>query len=201
MNTPAFTSFSPPTLPNRAMPGARAARLVTLKNVNAVAGKSFDEWNDITGLCPESRPDKIENWLRKSYRVSHGDARAIVTNTDVACRVMPDDFINAVFGSAHSLAGAALRRVKAIFLASDSVQCVPISSGLMLKGRIVFSVIRPALDGIVVTTTKLITTSPERRTTTRVDHVSASALDDPLDDSLVADLRAGAQLSADAHHP
>jgi hypothetical protein len=156
-----------------------------------IAQKSFEEWNSIARRCPEIKADRIESWLRRWHGLSHDEARAVITHTGVMWRSMPEDFLHAVFGAEQSPARTALRRIKKLFDAADNMQCVPTEAGVMLKGRIVFSVIRPESDGIVITTTKVIATEPERRTATRVDHVG----DEPLDESLISDLRAGVKLS------
>jgi hypothetical protein len=188
-----YPTFVPPALPPQALPSRFADSPPRAARTQSIANKPFDTWTALLQRCPESNASKIESWLRKRFRfaLTHEEARAIIVGTDVLKRAMPADFVRSVFGGASAPARAALARIESVFENTAQVQLVPADEGMMLKGRIVFSVIRPEAHGVVMTTTKLISTEPERLTTTRVDHVTA----DGLPQDLIDDLRAGATLS------
>jgi hypothetical protein len=188
-----YPTFVPPALPPQALPSRFIDNPPRVMKSQSIANKSFDTWTALLQRCPESNASRIESWLRKRFRfaLSHEEARAVIAGTNVLRRSMPEDFVRSVFGGTSAPAYAALQKIESVFESAAQVQLVPTDEGMMLKGRIVFSVIRPEAHGVVVTTTKLISTAPERRTTTRVDHVTA---DGPPQD-LIDDLRAGATLT------
>jgi hypothetical protein len=186
-----YPAFIPPALPPQALPKNFIGQTLRSVAPTVIAGKPLDAWHRVMSRCPEARADKMEFWLRKRFDLSHDAARLVIAKTDAAKREMPTDFVRAVFGAADIAARRALENVKRVFDPSSPMQLVPTDEGLMLKGKIVFCVLRPAATGLVMTTTKVIATEPERLTTTRVDHLTTDA----LPEDLIADLRAGAALT------
>jgi hypothetical protein len=186
-----YPTFVPPPLPPQPLPSRFLDNPPRTAKLLLVAGKSFDAWTVLLQRCPESNATKIESWLRKRFGLSHEEARSVIAATGVLHRAMPEDFVRTVFGGCPAPARMALTNLLSIFNGAAPPQIVPTDEGIMLKGRIVFSVLRPEATGVVMTTTKVISTEPERRTTTRVDHIT----DQPLAQDLIDDLRAGAALT------
>lgn len=186
-----YPTFVPPSLPPQSLPSRFLDNPPRAAKPQSIANKSFDVWAMLLERCPESSAAKIESWLRKRFGLSHEEARGVINATGVLHRAMPEDFVQAVFGPAMAPARAALRQIESAFESHVPMQLVPTEEGIMLKGKIVFSVVRPEANGVVMTTTKLISAEPERRTATRVDHIG----DAPLAQDLIDDLRAGASLT------
>lgn len=186
-----YPTFVPPSLPPQSLPSRFLDNPARVAKPQSIANKSFDAWTILLQRCPESSAAKIESWLRKRFGLSHEEARGVINATGVLHRKMPEDFVRTVFGVTSAPARMALGLIESVFVNHAQVQLVPTDEGIMLKGRIVFSVIRPEANGVVMTTTKLITAEPERRTATRVDHIA----DAPLTQDLINDLRAGVALT------
>jgi hypothetical protein len=148
-------------------------------------GHSAEFWKHELRRCPETVPGKAAKWLADRGNVAHKHAYQVVECFGFLERRMPDDFIDAVFGTRDLPCRRALTILQREFVGVQAARLTLIDDAIGFGAPVSVCIARPAADGIVVSVTLPCTTNARatKKTeffTLRADDGIAKSLADAL---------------------